>query len=36
VLAVRDADAKSKPVALVNWSPKKFSAHFASGCTPLG
>ncbi len=36
VLAVRDADAKSKPIALVNWSTKKVSAHFATGCVNLG
>jgi hypothetical protein len=36
VLAVRNADAKSKPIALVNWSPKKASGHFSSGCNSLG
>jgi hypothetical protein len=34
--AVRNAGAKGKPIALVNWSPKKVSAHFSLGCTPPG
>ena len=33
VLAVRNADAKRKRIALINWSPKKVSAHFAKACT---
>jgi hypothetical protein len=34
VLAVRNADAKNKPIALVNWSPQKVSAHLENACTP--
>jgi hypothetical protein len=36
VLAVRNADKKSKPIAFVHWRPKKISAHFSNGCTSLG
>ncbi len=36
VLALRNADAKRKPIALVSWRPKKVVAHFSRACTALG
>jgi hypothetical protein len=36
VFFVRNGDSKRKPIAFVQWSPQKFTAHFSRGCTALG
>jgi hypothetical protein len=36
VLAIRDQNAKSRPVAFVKWSPRKISLYTARGCLGSG
>jgi hypothetical protein len=33
LLAVRNDDAKRRPIAFYNWSPKKLSLYTANSCT---
>jgi len=36
LLAVRNGDAKSRPLAFVRWSPSRITSYLATSCVPIG